>query len=78
MKRATASLPMRALARRQLSVSATMSKTDAVIAQEHRYSAHNYHPLPVALKKGKGVFLWDVDDKVCTFELAQWRVNSLF
>ncbi len=30
---------------------------------EERYGAHNYHPLPVVLKKGKGVYLWDVDDK---------------
>lgn len=27
------------------------------------YGAHNYHPLPVVLKEGKGVFVWDVDDK---------------
>lgn len=30
---------------------------------EEDYSAHNYHPLPVVLSKGKGVFLWDVDGK---------------
>jgi ornithine--oxo-acid transaminase len=30
---------------------------------EHEFGAHNYHPLPVVLKKGKGVFLWDVDGK---------------
>ena len=30
---------------------------------EDKYGAHNYHPLPVVLKKGSGVFLWDVDDK---------------
>jgi ornithine--oxo-acid transaminase len=30
---------------------------------EDQYGAHNYHPLPVVLKKGKGVFMWDVDDK---------------
>ena len=33
------------------------------IEQEEKYGAHNYHPLPVVLKKGKGVHLWDVDDK---------------
>ncbi len=27
------------------------------------YGAHNYHPLPVVLHKGKGVLVWDVDDK---------------
>ena len=33
------------------------------IEQEEKYGAHNYHPLPVVLKKGKGVHLWDVDGK---------------
>ncbi|CAN0514247.1 unnamed protein product, partial [Laminaria digitata] len=28
-----------------------------------RYNAHNYHPLPVVLSKGKGVFVWDVEGK---------------
>ncbi len=30
---------------------------------EEKYGAHNYHPLPVVLKKGKGVHVWDVDGK---------------
>ena len=30
---------------------------------EEKYGAHNYHPLPVVLEKGKGVFLWDVEGK---------------
>ncbi|MDP4257345.1 MAG: ornithine--oxo-acid transaminase [Bacteroidota bacterium] len=30
---------------------------------EEKYGAHNYHPLPVVLSKGSGVFLWDVDGK---------------
>ncbi|MBN2273430.1 MAG: ornithine--oxo-acid transaminase [Bacteroidales bacterium] len=33
------------------------------IQLEHNYGAHNYHPLPAVLKKGKGVFLWDVEGK---------------
>ena len=33
------------------------------IELEDRYGAHNYHPLPVVLKKGKGVHLWDVEGK---------------
>ena len=32
-------------------------------ALEDRYGAHNYHPLPVVLAKGKGVFVWDVEGK---------------
>ena len=30
---------------------------------ENRYGAHNYHPLPVVLTKGEGVFLWDIEGK---------------
>ena len=30
---------------------------------ENRYGAHNYHPLPVVLEKGEGVYLWDVNGK---------------
>ncbi len=30
---------------------------------EEKYGAHNYHPLPVVLSKGEGVFVWDVDGK---------------
>jgi len=33
------------------------------IQLEEKYGAHNYHPLPVVLCKGEGVFLWDVDGK---------------
>lgn len=30
---------------------------------EERYGAHNYHPLPVVLREGKGIHVWDVDGK---------------
>ena len=30
---------------------------------EQKYGAHNYHPLPVVLSRGEGVYVWDVDDK---------------
>lgn len=30
---------------------------------EDKFGAHNYHPLPVVLEKGEGVFLWDVEGK---------------
>jgi ornithine--oxo-acid transaminase len=46
----------------------TTAKTDALTARElieleDRYGAHNYHPLPVVLSRGEGVFLWDVAGK---------------
>ena len=40
-----------------------MSKSAEYIALEDKYGAHNYHPLPVVLSKGEGVFVWDVDGK---------------
>jgi len=40
-----------------------MSKSAEYIALEDKYGAHNYHPLPVVLAKGEGVFVWDVDGK---------------
>lgn len=33
------------------------------IALEEKHGAHNYHPLPVVLNKGEGVFVWDVEGK---------------
>lgn len=38
-------------------------KTQQFIEKELQYSAHNYHPLPVVLERGEGVYLWDVDGK---------------
>lgn len=34
-----------------------------LINLEDNYGAHNYHPLPVVLAKGEGVFLWDIEGK---------------
>jgi ornithine--oxo-acid transaminase len=36
-------------------------KTQYYLALEEKYGAHNYHPLPVVLERGEGVFVWDVD-----------------
>ncbi|MCZ6593452.1 MAG: ornithine--oxo-acid transaminase [Bacteroidetes bacterium] len=33
------------------------------IDQENKYGAHNYHPLPVVLNRGEGVFVWDVEGR---------------
>ena len=40
-----------------------MKSPEEYIALEDKYGAHNYHPLPVVLAKGEGVFVWDVDGK---------------
>lgn len=42
----------------------TINKTSSYFIElEEKYGAHNYHPLPVVLEKGKGVFVWDVEGK---------------
>jgi ornithine--oxo-acid transaminase len=38
-------------------------KTQYYLNLEEKYGAHNYHPLPVVLTRGEGVFVWDVDGK---------------
>ncbi len=41
----------------------TGQKTNYLIEVEEKYGAHNYHPLPIVIKEGKGIFVWDVDGK---------------
>ena len=40
-----------------------VSTTQYYLELEEKYGAHNYHPLPVVLTKGEGVFVWDVELK---------------
>ena len=40
----------------------TLTSQEA-IELENKYGAHNYHPLPVVISKGEGVFVWDVEGK---------------
>lgn len=46
-----------------LATSSISPLTQKYLQLEEQYGAHNYHPLPVVLSKGSGVFVWDVDDK---------------
>lgn len=41
----------------------SLHNTDYYLHLEEKHGAHNYHPLPVVLKKGKGIYVWDIDDK---------------
>lgn len=45
-----------------MSVLEKLSSAEA-IALEDKFGAHNYHPLPVVLSKGEGVYVWDVEGK---------------
>jgi ornithine--oxo-acid transaminase len=40
-----------------------MKEDKKYIDLENKYGAHNYHPLPVVLSKGEGIFVWDINDK---------------
>ena len=40
-----------------------MNSMSSAIELEDRYCAHNYHPLPVVLTRGEGVFVWDENGK---------------
>ncbi len=51
--------------------------TQDYIAKEDKFGAHNYHPLPVVLDKGQGVFVWDVEGrKYFDFLSAYSAVNQ--
>jgi len=42
---------------------ATTSKTEQYLAEADLFSAHNYHPLPVVVERGEGVWMWDVEGR---------------
>ncbi|XP_044262224.1 ornithine aminotransferase, mitochondrial [Tribolium madens] len=50
--------------------------TKEIIDREKKYAAHNYHPLPVALSKGEGVFVWDVEGKRYFDYLSGYSANN--
>ncbi|XP_042557310.1 ornithine aminotransferase, mitochondrial [Dipodomys merriami] len=37
--------------------------SEHIFEREAKYGAHNYHPLPVALERGKGIYVWDVEGR---------------
>ncbi|XP_054271969.1 ornithine aminotransferase, mitochondrial [Macrosteles quadrilineatus] len=39
------------------------STSEQIFTREDKYGAHNYHPLPVALSRGQGIYVWDVEGK---------------
>ena len=42
---------------------AQVMKSHDYIEREEKYGAHNYHPLPVVLERGEGIFMWDVEGR---------------
>jgi len=52
-------------------------RSQEYIEREEKYGAHNYHPLPVVLERGEGVFVWDVEGrKYFDFLAAYSAVNQ--
>ncbi|THD22769.1 Ornithine--oxo-acid transaminase [Fasciola hepatica] len=52
-------------------------KSEDVYTKEDRYGAHNYHPLPVAISKAQGIYVWDTDgNKYMDFLSAYSSVNQ--
>ena len=52
------------------------------IALEEKHGAHNYHPLPVVLSKGEGVFVWDLEgekyyDLLQNMQIGNHNTSSL-
>lgn len=55
----------------------TKLSSENIIDLEYKFGAHNYHPLPVVLKEGKGVYVWDVEGrKYYDFLSAYSAVNQ--
>jgi ornithine--oxo-acid transaminase len=42
-------------------IQATATRTEGFLSEVDQFSAHNYHPLPVVIERGEGVWVWDVD-----------------
>lgn len=58
-------------------ISTNQQLSQEFIDLENQYGAHNYHPLPVVLSQGKGVFVWDVEgNKYYDFLSAYSAVNQ--
>jgi len=47
----------------KMSTTEITHNSDYYIALENQFGAHNYHPLPIVLDRGEGVFVWDVEGK---------------
>uniref|UniRef100_UPI00358F425E ornithine aminotransferase, mitochondrial n=1 Tax=Myxine glutinosa TaxID=7769 RepID=UPI00358F425E len=55
--------PLSTFSRQSQQASNNPLTQEQIFERERLYGAHNYHPLPVALTKGQGIFVWDVQGK---------------
>lgn len=54
-----------------------MDKMKSWITEEDQYCAHNYHPLPMVLERGEGVWLWDIEGKRYLDMMSAYSAVSL-
>ncbi len=60
-----------------MKIAETIITSQQAIELEEKYGAHNYHPLPVVLNRGEGVFVWDVEgNRYYDFLSAYSAVNQ--
>jgi len=50
-------------ASKPIAMTETTTRSQYLIDLEDQYGAHNYHPIPVVLERGEGVYVWDVEGK---------------
>jgi ornithine--oxo-acid transaminase len=68
---------MKTMAEKSHEASSGHAQAQRMMELESRYGAHNYHPLPVVLDRGEGIFVWDVDGrKYFDFLSAYSAVNQ--
>lgn len=46
---------------KSLQINKIGEKSENIFKREDKFGAHNYHPLPVAIERGNGIFMWDVE-----------------
>ena len=49
---------------------------EGLIGLENEFGAHNYHPLPVVLNRGEGVYVWDIDEKKYFDFLSAYSISN--
>jgi len=63
VKDASLFLTLRRLNLKMVTLAVKKNRAGRLIELEQQYGAHNYHPLPVVLERGEGVYVWDVEGK---------------
>ena len=55
----------------------TKRSSTELMELENSHGAHNYHPLPVVLSRGEGIYVWDVEGKAIELSRSIKRVPKM-